>query len=992
MRTFRFIAALLFAAPLLAGQRYIVEFHDGPTLAQAQIGIDRAVVRREYSRVLHGVAIELREGESIASIARLPQVARVTPDWIVEAFDDGESVARTRRVTTNSGGAGVVVAVIDTGIDYNHPALGGGFGAGRKVRGGFDFVNNDADPMDDHRHGTHVAGIIAARSAAVTGLAPDVALLAYKVLGADGKGRTSDIIAGIERAVAEGADILNISLGGPGHPGDPLSRAVDNAVAQGVIVCVAAGNEGEGARFHTIGSPAAAALAITVGAANGAQIAEFSSRGPAHQNGAIKPDVVAPGVGIVSTVPGGGVLALSGTSMATPYVSALAALLLEEHPQWTPERIKAAIASTAIPLATLEEVMTQGSGAVNVARAQANALVPSTTQLNFGLDGATSPHFEATRTFTLRNDSATERVVKVSATSQFVAAQIHVTPSEATIAAGQSATFEATVALDHATESRGGVDSFAFGGLVSVDSGNETLARLPWAFVRAARATISYDDAFPTVLWKRLADGYEAYAPISPNAIELLLKPGRYDFAVIGENEGNLRLFILEDRALDGDIPIALTAADAPNEIRFDAQMPVAIDGENTLYFVRARLLFPDDEGSIVMPDIPARTMHTSSFSNRYGILATESFVDVDTSAIVIAQHPTLRSVSGDVTLHVDTHDYRPQQLEMYFADGATMRELVVMPRDWPRDPLQFGPRPPSLQLSVPASVWKGVLYMTPEVHADYAAGVQLSTLEDEEDLGFSAVNSPMIRRDADGFFAVRGFVKPALPIFTVAGEPLVFGNGVLRPPAIRGASPQYWGGDANFIGDRDDIRRGRKLDATWRVVDAGGTEVAEGEVDLAPLFVPLHAGRYRAEIRTHKVESGLMTMNFDTTNGTITTPAFTWLSIHDAVGRRATRLPYNGNASLVFAAANAITSRTSIFFRRSGSTTWVQLTPVETGVDAEAGTIYRVDLADALRVRGDIDIAIGIGDVDGNTTEWTLERAFTSFEEPTRTKRRAVR
>src|SRR5690349_1317684 len=100
MRTFRFLAALLFASPLLAGQRYIVAFPDGPTLAQAQIGIDRAVVRREYSRVLHGVAIELREGESIASISRLPQVARVTPDWIVEAFDDGESVARTRRVTT----------------------------------------------------------------------------------------------------------------------------------------------------------------------------------------------------------------------------------------------------------------------------------------------------------------------------------------------------------------------------------------------------------------------------------------------------------------------------------------------------------------------------------------------------------------------------------------------------------------------------------------------------------------------------------------------------------------------------------------------------------------------------------------------------------------------------------------------------------------------------------------------------------------------------
>src|SRR3989338_3316842 len=95
-------------------------------------------------------------------------------------------------------GSGVRVAIIDTGIDYKHPYLGGGFGPGYKVIGGYDFINKDNDPMDDNSHGTHVAGIVAANAPTYTGVAPEASLLAYKVLDSGGSGSQSVVLAGIE--------------------------------------------------------------------------------------------------------------------------------------------------------------------------------------------------------------------------------------------------------------------------------------------------------------------------------------------------------------------------------------------------------------------------------------------------------------------------------------------------------------------------------------------------------------------------------------------------------------------------------------------------------------------------------------------------------------------------------------------------------------------------------------------------------------------------
>jgi len=166
-------------------------------------------------------------------------------------------------------GSGTTIAIIDTGIDYGLADLGGGFGDGFKVVDGYDFVNGDADPMDDNYHGTHVAGIAAGTGAStVTGAAPRAQLTAYKVLDDQGSGYLSDVLLGIEAAAdpasAHPADVINMSLGSNDDGTDPVSIAAGNATRSGVLVVAAAGNSGPTAA--TVGAPAIAADVLAVGA------------------------------------------------------------------------------------------------------------------------------------------------------------------------------------------------------------------------------------------------------------------------------------------------------------------------------------------------------------------------------------------------------------------------------------------------------------------------------------------------------------------------------------------------------------------------------------------------------------------------------------------------------------------------------------------------------------------------------------------------------
>jgi subtilisin family serine protease len=209
-------------------------------------------------------------------------------------------------------GDGVKVGVIDTGIDYNHPDLKPNYA------GGYNIVKQNNDPMDDHGHGTHVAGTIAAVRdlKGVVGVAPKVKLYAVKVLDSNGSGQYSWIIDGIQWAVNNKMNVINMSLGGPSGS-DALKAAIDAAYKAGVVIVCAAGNDSGPVNY-----PAKYDSAIAVSASDSSnKLASFSSRGA-------EIDFIAPGVSIYSTYKGGVYKTLSGTSMASPHMAGLAALVV----------------------------------------------------------------------------------------------------------------------------------------------------------------------------------------------------------------------------------------------------------------------------------------------------------------------------------------------------------------------------------------------------------------------------------------------------------------------------------------------------------------------------------------------------------------------------------------------------------------------------------------------------------------------------------------
>ncbi len=291
-------------------------------------------------------------------------------------------------------GKGVKIAVLDTGVDATHADLAG------QVVGEKNFTSA-ADAKDRYGHGTHVASIAAGTGAAsggkFKGVAPGAKLLNGKVLDDDGFGDDSGILAGMEWAVAQGADIVNLSLGGRDTPEtDPLEAGVDKLSAEkGVLFAIAAGNDGAFGP-GTVGSPGSAEAALTVGAVDDDdKLAEFSSTGPRVGDGAIKPDVTAPGVDTTAAAAPGsiieqevgqnppGYLTISGTSMATPHVAGAAALLKQQHPQWKGAELKGALTASTKPGAYTP--FQQGSGRIAVDRALTQTVVAEPVSLSFGL-------------------------------------------------------------------------------------------------------------------------------------------------------------------------------------------------------------------------------------------------------------------------------------------------------------------------------------------------------------------------------------------------------------------------------------------------------------------------------------------------------------------------------------------------------------------------------------------------------------------------------
>ncbi|MEW6404711.1 MAG: S8 family peptidase [Chloroflexota bacterium] len=250
-----------------------------------------------------------------------------------------------------TGSSSVTIAIVDSGVDLTHPDLAA------NLLNGYDFVNSDGDPMDDNGHGTHVAGITAAvtnNGVGVAGVAGGAQILPVKVLNASGNGTFNNVALGIIYAVNNGAQVINLSLGG-GTNSAALQNAIAYADAHGVVVVAATGNTGSSVLY-----PAAYESVIAVAASDESNNhAAFSNYGP-------EVDVTAPGVNIYSTALGGGYEYRNGTSMATAYVTGEVALLLSVDSSLTPDEVVAIIESTALDIGEAGEDVYTGSGLIQV--------------------------------------------------------------------------------------------------------------------------------------------------------------------------------------------------------------------------------------------------------------------------------------------------------------------------------------------------------------------------------------------------------------------------------------------------------------------------------------------------------------------------------------------------------------------------------------------------------------------------------------------------
>jgi len=331
--------------------RLTVTFKRGVSRAAVDGVFDRAHVRPE--RPIPQIDAYLvrvspaRRSAALASLRSSPLVASAQREPLVDAFaitpdDDAWPQQWGLRLaafpdawTVTRGSSRIVVAVLDTGVDRTQSDLRGA------LVPGYDFVNGDLDPSDDHGHGTLVSGIIGARANNRTGIAGvcwSCSIMPVKVLDSKGVGLDSVIAAGIVWAVDHGARVINLSLGGPGDT-DDLEHAIAYAVQNNAVVVAAAGNNGATA----LSFPAASRLALSVAGTN------QSDRRYSWSNFGSWVSVAAPGCNL-APARGGGDAIFCGTSSAAPVVSGLAALALSANPNATPAEVADAVQRAAVRL------------------------------------------------------------------------------------------------------------------------------------------------------------------------------------------------------------------------------------------------------------------------------------------------------------------------------------------------------------------------------------------------------------------------------------------------------------------------------------------------------------------------------------------------------------------------------------------------------------------------------------------------------------------
>ncbi len=644
-----------------------------------------AQITRRYQLLFSGVAATVTP-EAERQIRKLTYVSAVHEDTEVHAtLNESVPLIGAPTIWSSYGvtGAGVKVAVIDTGIDYTHPDLGGCFGVGCRVVGGYDFVNKDGDPFDDFGHGTHVAGIIGANGT-LKGVAPGVTLLAYKVLDSNGSGYSSDIIAALERAVTDGARIANLSLGGAGDLDDPTCKAVDNATAAGMLSVIAAGNTGPG--YQTIGSPGMARTALTVGASNKTdEIASFSSRGYVTdgERFLMKPEVVAPGVAIRSTVPKLGSLgdpsgyaSLSGTSMATPHVAGAAALLLQWNGARTPADVKARLVGSAVTLG--QNPFMQGAGRIDLVAAFALPVLASVTHLDFGAITDATGVVSRQQTFSVRNVTAIAQSLSLTQGVPALPAgtTLAITPSDISLQPGQSADVSVQLRVDPGITPDANVDPLSYNTAVVISAGT-VHTNVPAYFFKGPLLTLTMDEA-PSFVWLMnpvlKTDKMFDY-PQTP--FSTLVPHGTWD-VIVGFDGEPQAVVVREEQVVAGRVSLSVQSTEAVRSVTVngvdDAQKALDVLMTTMIVALRNSDIPEHAEVALIQRSTSGR-YRLSGLTSRYAVGVIGASTDWKQTR-VFSYAWAGSGLSGDVELPVANQPMRRLLQKAAVPDGAALASL----------------------------------------------------------------------------------------------------------------------------------------------------------------------------------------------------------------------------------------------------------------------------------------------------------------------------
>lgn len=900
-------------------------------------------------------------------------------------------------------GDGVVIAVISSGIAYRYPGLGAGFGLGSRVKGGYDFVDEDDDPVDTEGLGT-VMTILAAGSAdsLVPGIAPRASLLAYRVRS-DFYGRVPEerVVRAIERAVTDGADIILISaLGRRGTPAGPIARAVDAAVARGVIVCAAAGLSGYPDHFPAISAAGAAAGAITVSSADleWGRRGTFSARGPTTEAVTFKPDIVHSGeIPPALAKPGA-----PGPDAAAARVAGMCALLRQLHPDWTPHDVKSALVTTASPLG-VEVPLVRGGGVADVERAAAAEIFVSETNLMFGLQAATRGTSRLTRTLTLENRSARRQSIIVRSVSPWELKH-EVVPSTLSIDAGKSATVHLTLTLDY--EALPFPPDFAMGGDLIIEGDREL--RVPWAFMRGARATVLYDFGDAVVSVFDLGPGPDSVYSWAPGRAEVWMKPGFYDFVKTFEifQPPSLRVVIEEKRRIsenevvvlrerDATIPLAVHGVDE----RGESLRPLSGD---QLYQANLYLQI-EDYGAVWQDDFdldPMQDARISPTSDRVTVAAGEMRIDEAKGRVHSVMHQPVRGLTRTPPWTNTPGSFKRATIERSAAVQAflTLAYRYRYEGSFPFPPFRWTSATTIDFLASGESTfaYQGFYFQEP------------GTME----------SPPIYWHEGSFLIGDRKWWSPSpmTPRFG-DGATIRFGLGPLRP-GILGADLDAWGSseETGYFGPLGEYHHNFAI--TWDLSRPGAYEWGRGGSIADFCYPRVHDAapddRYVERNLTLKVRGRPAPVvaegRFGSEGGKVRLPSFSAIRVRNGRGEITDELEAGRDGSLEFSARNYMLDSenevamrpeaTRVAWRRSGTKAWLELPVIFTGgehfVDSRkvghqpVGDMFRADLQPALAFPGSIDLRIDIEDITGGHVTWTQTAAFIVTLESNR--RRSIR